>query len=93
MRNEALELIRETCGAEEPELSEESPFCELSIDSLSFVELIVRVEEAFGIEFEDEELSVYAWRLTGDFIDAAEKNYRAAHAAKKTSKRGKGKKE
>ena len=43
------------------------------IDSLSFVELVVKAEDKFGIQFEDEELTVYAWERVRDFIDAVEK--------------------
>lgn len=73
LRKEALELIGEVCAGEEEKLNEESLFALLSIDSLSFVELVVKAEDKFGIQFEDEELTVYAWERVRDFIDAVEK--------------------
>lgn len=69
LRTEVLELIREACAVEEPNLCEESIFEEISIDSLSFIELIVRAEDKFGIEFDDEDLNIYGWKTVGDFID------------------------
>lgn len=73
LRKETLELIGEVCAGEEENLSEESLFALLSIDSLSFVELVVKAEDKFGIRFEDEELTAYAWERVRDFIDAVEK--------------------
>ena len=43
---------------------------ELSTDSLSFIEFLVRVEETFNIEFEAEELDINVWETVGDIIKA-----------------------
>lgn len=73
LRKEALELIGEICAVKEEKVDEDSLFAQLSIDSLSFVELVVKAEDKFGIRFEDEELTIYAWERARDFIDAVEK--------------------
>ena len=49
MTEEVFSLLAQTCA----------------LDSLSFVEFIVRAEVAFGIEFDDEDLDVGRWKTAG----------------------------
>lgn len=46
---------------------QESDFCEIEVDSLLHISLVVAVEEAFGIRFRVDE--VEATRNVGDFVD------------------------
>ena len=68
IKTEALKLLRESCALNESP-DENTRFDEISIDSLTFVELIVKAEIVFGVEFEEEELGIGAWEKVGDFIE------------------------
>ena len=62
-----LETVREGCALAE-EVTEASRLRELSLDSLAFVEIIVKLEEDFAVEFDLEELSLDAWETVGDIM-------------------------
>ena len=64
MTEEVFALLAQSCALEE-DIKPDSELKELSLDSLSFVEFIVRAEEAFGIEFDDEDLDVGRWKTVG----------------------------
>lgn len=49
-------------------MTEESKLRELSLDSLSFVQVVVDIEAEMGIEFEIEELNIDNWEKVGDII-------------------------
>jgi acyl carrier protein len=50
------EVLREQLGIEESEISEEASFTEdLDADSLDLVELIMELEDQFGIKISDED--------------------------------------
>ena len=57
MREKVCEFIKKHCALEE-EVTEESKLRELSLDSLSFVQVVVDIEAEMGIEFEIEELNI-----------------------------------
>ena len=59
MTEEVFALLAQSCALEE-DIKPDSELKELSLDSLSFVEFIVRAEEAFGIEFD-----VGRWKTAG----------------------------
>ena len=63
-------IIRDCCALTEDGITPESEIKTLSIDSLSFVELIVNLETEFGIEFEDEQLNIYDYVTVQDIINA-----------------------
>lgn len=48
-------------------ITSESSFDELNIDSLDFIEIIIAVEDVFGIEFTDEALYMGKFRKVCDF--------------------------
>lgn len=73
-REQVLEELRQSCAADALSVTECSLFCEIGLDSLSFVELIVKLEDKYGIRFKDEELNVYDWNSVKGFIDTVE-NY------------------
>lgn len=54
---------------EKPMLSLKSAFMEIGFDSISFIELVVKVEQVFQIEFDDDHLSTEAFVNIKDFVD------------------------
>ncbi len=67
MKEEIIRIVKSRCALEE-EVTEESVFKELSLDSLSFVEIVVEIETETGIEFELEELNMENWSTVGELI-------------------------
>lgn len=67
-----LAKIKEVLGPKlkGQELTETSNFKELGIDSLDLVDLVFQMEEALGVEFEDEELLKI--ETVGDLIQLVE---------------------
>ena len=47
-----IEVIKENCALDD-EVTYNTGFAELSIDSLSFITAIVEIETYFGIDFDD----------------------------------------
>ncbi len=58
MKERIIKIVRDCCALTEVNMTPASEIKELSLDSLSFVELIVKLETEFGIEFEDEQLNI-----------------------------------
>lgn len=71
MKNRVIEIIRNACAIDE-EVTLESDLKLLSLDSLTFVGIIVELEEEFGIEFEFNELSVFDWETVKDIAKSVE---------------------
>ena len=72
MREEIIEIVRSYCALEE-DIGPESELKLLSLDSLSFVAVLVKLEEIFDIEFEIEELTLERWETLEDLIKAVER--------------------
>jgi len=75
-RNEILkrveEIFREELEQEDIVLSDETTADDVDgWDSLSHVQLVAAMEEAFGIEFKSRE--ILSWDNVGDLIDSIEK--------------------
>ena len=75
-RNEILkrveEIFREELEQEDLVLTDETTADDVDgWDSLSHVQLVAAIEEAFGIEFKSRE--ILSWDNVGDLIDSIEK--------------------
>lgn len=75
MKEKVKEIITNACALKE-EVTFESEIRTLSIDSLSFVEAIVALEEAFEIEFDIDELGILDWRTVEDIAKSVEEKIR-----------------
>lgn len=71
MKEKIISIIQKGCALEEV-VFPESELKALSLDSLSFVAVLVAIEEEFQIEFELDELDMGAWNTVADVIKAAE---------------------
>ncbi|WP_333619811.1 meromycolate extension acyl carrier protein AcpM [Dietzia sp.] len=66
------EVVEEVTGIEPAEVTEEKSFVDdLDIDSLSMVEIAVQLEDRYGIEIPDEDLSKL--RTVGDAVAYVQK--------------------
>ena len=72
METKIIEIIKTACALEE-EITMETELKSLSIDSLSFISVIVDIESEFGIEFDFDELNLSDWRTVGDIVEFSEK--------------------
>lgn len=71
MKEKIIAIIRNACALEE-QVDENSELATLSLDSLSFVGVIVEMEEQFGVEFDIDELGVFDWKTVADIIKNVE---------------------
>jgi len=71
MKDRVVEIIRNACAIDE-EVTLDSELKLLSLDSLTFVSIVVELEEEFGIEFELDELGVFDWKTVGDITNSVE---------------------
>ena len=76
MKTKIIERLRQVCALEEERVTLKTKLEDLSLDSLSFIELLVLLEEDFRIEFAEEELNIRAWKCVGDIVNAVEAKLR-----------------
>lgn len=62
------DVIRETAGLDDVEMKPESTLEEIGLDSLGNVEILVAVEDEFGIQLDTEENP----KTVGEFADTVE---------------------
>ena len=62
-----IALIKEICYEEE--IKATTRMSSLNIDSLAFVELLIKLENRFDIEFSSDQLVIAAYRTVGDLAD------------------------
>ena len=72
MRERIIEIIRDACALKEDNITFETNLGDISLDSLTFIEVIVRIEQEFGIEFDDEDLNIDDCGTIGDVIHYVE---------------------
>lgn len=65
MKDTIISLVKNACAIEE-DVTPETSLNELSIDSLTFVRMLVEIEVMFEIEFEIEELNILNWKKVED---------------------------
>ena len=63
-----FERVCETAGLDDVEMKPESTLEEIGLDSLGTVEILVAVEDEFGIELDTEENP----KTVGEFVDTVE---------------------
>ena len=70
-KNEDTELMKiiSCFGISDKELSEETILLSLGLDSLKYVSCLVKIEDMFDIEFEDEMLSPDYFNTIGELVD------------------------
>lgn len=68
MKEKIIEIIRNACALEENDITSQTKLEDLSLDSLSFVEAIVNIEQEFDIEFEIDQGDLVYWETVGDII-------------------------
>ena len=76
MKETIIEIIKNQCALEE-NVTPESLLKELSLDSLSFVSVILELEDTFKVEFDLEELNIEEWERAEDIIRAVEEKVNA----------------
>lgn len=67
MKNKVIELIKNNLALDE-EVDIDTPIKSLSLDSLSFINLIIQIEETYDIDFSFDELDIKKWNNVNDFI-------------------------
>lgn len=76
-RKKIIELIKENCALDD-EVTYNTRFAELSIDSLSFITAIVEIETYFGIDFDDGFI-MSEYEIIEDFIKFVEEKIDEKH--------------
>lgn len=71
-KQKIIEIILSACALGENHADVNTKLCELSLDSLSFVSVIVKLENEFGIEFDTDDLNIGKWETVQDIITATE---------------------
>lgn len=66
-----VQCIQENCALDEA-IVPESKLSDISIDSLSFVAALIKLEETFETEFDLEKLNIENWNTVGDIITMLE---------------------
>lgn len=67
MKDIIIQIIKDACALDE-DIKIDSSFDVLSIDSLTFISVIVRIEEVFNIEFDLDQLDIKKWKKVKDLI-------------------------
>lgn len=67
MKERIIQLLQDACALPE-EITGDSVFSQLSLDSLTFIDFLVSVEDAFGIKFRIEDLEISNWGTLSEFI-------------------------
>lgn len=66
-----LNIIKNSCALSD-EVIQDTNFIDLSLDSLSFICIIIDLEEEFNIEFDIEKLDIRKWIKVSDLINSVE---------------------
>lgn len=63
------ELVNNVIGEERNQITCDTPFNEIGLDSLEYMNFIIKVENTFNVEFEDEDLFFDNYEKVSDFIE------------------------
>lgn len=72
MKESILRIVR-VYSSENKEISADTEFYELHIDSLAFVSMIAEIEDALSINLDDEELDFTLYETINDLITVFER--------------------
>ena len=72
MNEKIIEIIKKNCALDD-EITLDSELKLLSLDSLTFVTILVEIEELYNIEFDIEKLDIKSWNTVIDLIKEVEK--------------------
>ena len=72
MNEKIIEIIKKNCALDD-EITIDSELKLLSLDSLTFVTILVEIEELYNIEFDIEKLDIKSWKSVNDLIKEVEK--------------------
>ena len=73
MKEKIIEIIKNFCALNEEYLSETTRLKSISLDSLSFIDAMVQIEETFGIEFDVEQIDISSWNTIDGIIKETDK--------------------
>jgi acyl carrier protein len=68
MQGKIIDIIKSNCALDE-DITIDTYISDLSLDSLSFISIIVEIESLFNIEFDIETLDIKTWNTVGDIIE------------------------
>ena len=68
MQGKIIDIIKSNCALDE-DITIDTYISDLSLDSLSFISIIVEIESLFNIEFDIETLDIKTWSTVGDIIE------------------------
>ena len=68
MSDKIISIIKEFCALKE-DITIDTQISDLSLDSLSFISIIVEIENLYNIEFDIETLDIKTWNTVGDIIE------------------------
>jgi acyl carrier protein len=69
-----IKMFKDQLGQRGGKFDPTVPFMAAGVDSVEFVKILMRIEDEYGFEFTDEELSLHHFKSIGDIIDYIEKN-------------------
>ena len=73
MSDKIISIIKEFCALDE-DITIDTHISDLSLDSLSFISIIVEIENLYNIEFDIETLDIKTWNTVGDIIEYVMRN-------------------
>lgn len=63
-----LDIISVTSGIEKSQLSESTPIGVFGINSVTFISIIVKIEQELNIEIDDEDLEIKKYNTVADLL-------------------------
>lgn len=70
--DEIVEIAKEVLGQDDFELKSEQEMVETGLNSITFIKIMVGIEEHFDIEIDDKYLDFERYRTIGEFCDVIE---------------------